>query len=112
MAKSYQSRLEGSLDPVLRMPLKGAQEGLVLTITSQDCIIHWPGSVPEDSGTRLVDTTTTTILPYQEGDSIYDLKASTKVISNSDSVETNANNRTVYAWEVLMVRRPRSPLIP
>ena len=55
---------------------------------------------------------TTAILPYQEGDSICDLEASTKVISNSDSVETNANNRTVHAWEVLMVHRPRSPLIP
>ena len=65
MAKSYQAWLEGSLDPVLRMPLKGAQEGLILTITSQDCVVHWPGSVPEDSGTRLVGTTTTTILPYQ-----------------------------------------------
>ena len=54
MAKSYQARLEGSLDPVLRMLLKGAQEGLVLTITSQDCIVHWPGSVPEDNGTQLV----------------------------------------------------------
>ena len=64
MARSYQAQLEGSLDLVFRMPLKGAQEGLVLTITSQDCIIHWPGSVPEDSGTRLVGTTTTTILPY------------------------------------------------
>ena len=63
MAKAYQARLEGSLDPVLRMPLKGAQEGLVLTITSQDYIIHWPGSVPEDSITRLDDTTTTAILP-------------------------------------------------
>ena len=40
MAKSYQERPEGSLDPVLRMPLEGAQEGLVLTITSQDCIVH------------------------------------------------------------------------
>ena len=51
MAKSYQARLEGSLDLVLRMPLKGALEGLVLTITSQDCIVHWPGSIPEDSST-------------------------------------------------------------
>ena len=112
MAKSYQARLEGSLDLVLRMPLKGAQQGLVLTITSQDCIIHWPGSIPEDSSTRLVSTTTTAILPYQEGDSICDLEASTKVISNSDSVETNTNNRIVHAWEVLMVCHPRSPLVP
>ena len=112
MAKSYQAWPEGSLDPVLIMPLKGAQEGLILTITSQDCIVHWPGSVPEDSSTRLVDTTTTTILPYQEGDSIYDLETSTEVISNSDSTEINVDNRTVHAWEVLMVRHPRSPLAP
>ena len=99
MATSNQARSGGFLDLVLRMPLKGAQEGLILTITSQDCIVHWPGSIPEDRSTRLVDTMTTTILPYQ-GDSIYDLEASTKVISNSDSVETNANNRTVHAREV------------
>ena len=97
MATSYQTRPGGFLDPVLRMPLKGAQEGLVLTITSQDYIVHWPGSVPEDSGTQLVGTTTTTILPYQEGDSICDLKASTKVINYSDSVETNADSRTIHA---------------
>ena len=95
MAKFYQARPEGSLDPVLRMPLRGAQEGLVLTITSQDYIVHGPGSIPEDDSTRLVGTTMA--LPYQEGDSICDLEASTKVIINSDSVETNANNRTVHA---------------
>ena len=97
---------------MFRMPLKGAQEGLVLTVTSQDCIIHWPGSVPEDSSTRLVDTTMTTALPYQEGDSICDLEASTKVINNSDSMETNADDRTTHAREVFMICRPRSPLVP
>ena len=112
MATSYQTRPEGSLDLVLRMPLKGAQEGLVLTITSQDCIVHWPGSIPEDSSTQLVGNTTTTILPYQDGDSIYDLEASTKVINDYDSVETDADNRTIHAREVFMVRRPRSPLVP
>ena len=106
MATSYQTRPEGSTNPVLRMPLKGAQEGLVLTITSQDCIVHWPGSIPEDSSTRLVDTTMTAILPYQEGDSICDLEASTEVISNSDSIETNINNRAIHAREVFMIHRP------
>ena len=75
----------------------------MLTITSRDCIIHWSGSVPEDSGTQLVGTTTTTILPYQEGDSICDIEASTEVISNSDSMKTNTNNRMAHAQEVLMV---------
>ena len=46
--------------------------------------------------------TTTTILPYQEGDSICDLEASTKIINNSDSVETNTDNRTIHAREVFM----------
>ena len=112
MATSYQTRPEGFLDPVLRMPLKGAQEGLVLTITSQDCIVHWPGSVPEGNSTRLVDATTTTILPYQEGDSICDLETSTEVINSSDSTEINDDDRTTHAREVFMIRRPRSPLIP
>ena len=84
----------------------------MLTITSRDCIIHWPDSIPEGSETQLVGTTTTAILPYQEGDSICDTEASTKVISDSDSMKTNANNRTTHAREVLMVRRPRSPLNP
>ena len=53
----------------------------------------------------------TTILPYQEGDLICDLEASTKII-NSDSVETNTDNRTIHAQEVFMVHRPRSPLVP
>ena len=97
MAKSYQAWPKGSLNPVLRMPLKGAQEGLVLTITSQDYVVHWLGSVPEDSDTQLVGTTTIAILPYQEGDSICDLEASTKVINDSDSMEMNADNRTIYA---------------
>jgi hypothetical protein len=112
MEKSYQAWPEGSLNPILRMPLKGAQEGLVLTITSQDCIIHWPGSIPQDSETQLVGMTTTTILPYQEGDLICDLEASTKVINDSDSMETNADNRTIHAREVFKVHRPRSPLVP
>ena len=50
MATPYQTWHEGSTYPVLRMPLKGAQEGLVLTITSQDYIIHWLGTVPENDG--------------------------------------------------------------
>ena len=111
-ATSYRAQLERSLNLVLRIPLIGAQKGLVLTITSQDCIIHWPGSVPKDSSTRLVDTTTTTALPYQEGDSICDLEASTEVINNSDSTETNADDRTTHAREVFMIRHPQSPLVP
>ena len=112
MATTYRAQLERSLNPVLGIPLTGAQKGLVLTVTSQDRIIHWLGFVLEDSSTRLVDTTTTTALPYQERDSIYDLEASTEVINNSDSTKTNADDRTTHAQEVFMIRHPRSPLVP
>jgi hypothetical protein len=52
------------------------------------------------------------ILPYQEGDSICDTEASTEVLSNSDSVETGINYKTLHTREVFMVRRPRSLLVP
>ena len=55
---------------------------------------------------------TTIILPYQEGDSICDLEASTEVINNSGSTETKDNDRTTHAREVFMIHRPQSPLIP
>ena len=84
----------------------------MLTITSQDCIIHWPGSVPEDSGTQLVGTTTTAILPYQEGDSICNHEASTEIINNCDSMGNNTYDEAIHTREVFMVRRPRSPLDP
>jgi hypothetical protein len=79
---------------VRRVPLTRAQEGLVLTITSQDYIVHWPGSIPEDDNTRLVGTTT--VRPFQEGDSIYDVEASTEVLNNSVSMETGINNRMLH----------------
>ena len=112
MATSYQTWHEGSTYPMLRMPLKGAQEGLVLTITSQDCIIHWPDTVPKDDDAQLVDGMTTATLPYQEGDSIYDLETSTEVIYSSGSTEINDDDRTTHAREVFMIHRSRSPLIP
>jgi hypothetical protein len=71
MAASYQALLHGSTSPIQGVPLIGAQEGLILTITSKDYIVHWLGSIPEDDSTRLVGSMV--FLPYQEGDSICDV---------------------------------------
>jgi hypothetical protein len=109
MAASNQALLQDSTSLVQRIPLIGAQEGLVLTITSQDYIVHWPGSIFEDGSTRLVDATI--VLPYQ-GDSIRDAEASTEILNNSDSTETCMNDRAIRTREVFMVRCSRSPLIP
>jgi len=62
----------------------------VLTVTSQDYIVHWLGSISEDGNTGLVDATI--VLPYQEGDSIHDAEASTEILNNSDSTKTGTND--------------------
>jgi hypothetical protein len=69
----------GSVREVL---LIGAQVGLVLTITPQDYLLHWPIFVSESGDIRLVDEAA--ILSYQEGSTLYD----TDPISNSDSACT------------------------
>jgi hypothetical protein len=40
MARSYQDLLQEAVGSVRRVPLAGAQENLILTITPQDCLIH------------------------------------------------------------------------
>jgi hypothetical protein len=46
MAKTYQGSMAGWAQ---RLHLTGAQEGLVLTVTSKDCLVHWPGTCPQNS---------------------------------------------------------------
>jgi hypothetical protein len=45
MAKSCQILLQEAAESVRGISLTGAQEGLVLTMTPQDCLIHWSGSI-------------------------------------------------------------------
>jgi hypothetical protein len=105
MAKSCQILLQEAAGSVRRVPLIGAQEGLVLTITPQDCLIHWPVSISRGGDIRLVNEAT--ILPYQEGSTLYNTNTSTEIISNSNGIVTDAE--ATYAREVFMIRWP--PLI-
>jgi hypothetical protein len=75
-----------------------AQEGLVLIVTSQDCLVHWPSTFPQNSNTRLVEEGIT--VPYQEGGASRDANALIEVVSNSSRAGL------VPAWEVFMIRRP------
>jgi hypothetical protein len=81
VARAYQDLLQKAAGLVRRLRLTGAQEGLVLTVTSQDCLVHWPDTFPQSSNTRLVEEAIT--LPYQEGGAFRDANALTEVISNS-----------------------------
>jgi hypothetical protein len=98
--------LQEAAGSVRGVPLIGAQEGLVLTITLQDCLVHWSDSISESGDIQLVDKAT--ILPYQEGSTLYNTDTSTKIISNSNGLVTDAE--ATHAREVFMIRRP--PLIP
>jgi hypothetical protein len=44
VARAYQDILQKVVGLVWRLHLIRAQEGLVLTITSQDCLVHWLGT--------------------------------------------------------------------
>jgi hypothetical protein len=74
-------------------------------MTPQDCLVHWPGSISGSGDIRLDDEAT--ILPYQEGITLYDTNVSTEIISNSNGTVTDAE--TTHTREVFMIQRP--PLI-
>jgi hypothetical protein len=79
-AGSYQAQLQ-EVGLVRRLLLSGSQEGLIMTITFEVCLIHWPSTFTQGGNTRLVDEAIT--LPYQEGNAFCDINALTEVISNS-----------------------------
>jgi hypothetical protein len=81
-----------------RLHLTGAQEDIVLTVTPKDCIIHWLGTCPQNSNTRLVKEAIT--LPYQEGSALHNDNTPTEVISNYSKASL------VPGWEAFMIRRP------
>jgi hypothetical protein len=52
----------------------------MLTITPEDCLVHWLGTYPLNSNARLIEEAIT--LPYQEGSALRDANTPTKVISS------------------------------
>jgi hypothetical protein len=80
VTKTYQGLLRSMAGRAQRLHLTRAQEGLVLTVTPEDYLVHWPGTYPQNSNTRLVEEAIT--LPYQGGSTLYDDNILTKVISN------------------------------
>jgi hypothetical protein len=70
----------------------------VLTITSEDCLVHWPGTYPQNINTRLVEEAIT--LPYQEGSALHNDSAPTEVISNYSKASL------VPGREAFMIRQP------
>jgi hypothetical protein len=98
MAKTYQDLLQNTIGRAWRLHLTGAQEGLILTITFKDCLVHWPGTCPQNNNARQVEEDIT--LPYQEGSALYDANTPTEVVSNYSKASL------LPGREALMIRRP------
>ena len=43
-ASIYQHFTQNKMNSARRILLEGAQEGMIMTVTPQDCVVHWPGS--------------------------------------------------------------------
>jgi hypothetical protein len=78
VARAYQDLLWKAVGPVQRLRLTRVQEGLVLTITSKDCLVHWIGTFSQSSNTWLIEESIT--LPYQEGGAFCDANAQTGLV--------------------------------
>jgi hypothetical protein len=68
----------------------------MLTVTPEDCPVHWPGTYPLNSNVQLVEEAIT--LPYQKGSTLRDANTPTKVLSSKASL--------VPGQEAFMIRRP------
>jgi hypothetical protein len=84
--------------PARRLRLTGAQEGLVLILTYKDCLVHWPGTCPQNNNARLVEEAIT--LPYQEGSALRDSNTPTEVVGNYSKASLAPGR------ESFMIRRP------
>lgn len=112
MASAFQELIQPLLQSELEIPLIGAQKGLVLSITPEDGIVHWPGArllTTMLDPSRLVDMVE--ILPYQDGNTLpsEDL-GSIEILDRTATVESGTNGTLSHSREVLMVRAP--PQIP
>jgi hypothetical protein len=89
---------------IQKLQLTGAQEGLMLTVTPEDCLVHWSGTYPLNSNVQLVEEAIT--LPYQKGSTLHNASTPTKVLSSKASL--------VPGREAFMIRRtlPMPPTAP
>jgi hypothetical protein len=63
VARAYQDLLQNTARPARRLRLTEAQEGLILTVTSKDCLVHWPGACPQDKNAQLVEEVVCSAMP-------------------------------------------------
>jgi hypothetical protein len=76
-ASIYQHFTQDKMNSARKILLEGAQEGMIMTVTPQDYVVHWPGSF---TSSKAQSSTYTEELPYQEGK---ELGSSSETTDNS-----------------------------
>jgi hypothetical protein len=89
-----------------KLHLTEAQEGLMLTITPGDCLVHWSGTYPLNSNIQLIEEAIT--LPYQKGSTLRDANTSAKVLSDYSKASMVPGREAFIIWRPL----PMPPTAP
>jgi hypothetical protein len=110
----YQDTISYLMQSGQEIPLTGAQMGLVLYITPEGGIVHWPGAWPNTSSiepSRLVAMVE--LLPYQDGRTLPadgNDHGSTEILDSTTTIESGTHWATRHSREVFMTTQP--PQIP
>jgi hypothetical protein len=112
-ASIFQDLLLGRINAAPEIPLTGAQRGLVLSLTPQGFVVHWPGRRPDyvhaDSSRVVVMAE---ILPFQDGEALpEDQHSLTDILPSSTTMESANFRGSSHTREVFVAPgRGRSPL--
>jgi hypothetical protein len=113
-ASIYQDSINHLMQSEQEIPLMGAQTGLVLSITSEDGIVHWPGArldISSADSSRLVSMVE--LLPFQDGSTLptdSDDHDSIEILGIATTIELGMHLTTRHSREVFMAGQP--PQIP
>ena len=106
-ASSYQNHIRNRMSSTRRILLEGAQELLIMTVTPQDYVVHWPGSFFSE---RNQYNNYSKELPYQEGKELG--KSSSETTNSSDEGTPKRRiKRSRQKYTVYMAEPSEQPLL-
>ncbi|XP_066324220.1 uncharacterized protein [Miscanthus floridulus] len=106
-ASIYQHFTQDKMNSARKILLEGAEEGMIMIVTPQDCVVHWLGSFTSSkaqTGMYIEE------LPYQEGKELG---------SSSETIDSSTKQRMKYhirraqkKYTIYMVEQLEQPLEP
>jgi hypothetical protein len=110
LASIYRDMIDYIMQSEQEIPLIGAQKDLVLSITPEEGIVHWPGARPNTSSTdpsRLVGMVE--LFPYQDVRTLpadHSDHGSSKIVDNMMTAQSRTHSAIRHSREVFMAGQP------